>query len=169
VNLTVTPKISPDGFVKMELGTTNSAISSSTVEINSSATVPIINERRASTTVTVQSGQTVVIGGLIGTVDDVRNKKTPFFGDIPGLGALFRSSTKKTERRELLIMLTPQVLTSNHDQPARILDIGSNSRDMLDRSTLRETKQNDEMKNRLIDPLYPNGRNLGRTNAPAKL
>ena len=168
VNLTVTPRITGDGFVKIDVGATNSSLSSSSVEINERATVPIINERRASTTVTVQSGQTVVIGGLIGTVDDVRNKKTPFFGDIPGLGALFRSSTKKTERRELLIMLTPQVLTSNHDQPARILDIGSSSRDMLDRSTLRDTKQNDEMKNRLIDPLYPNGRNLGRTNAPAK-
>jgi type II secretory pathway component GspD/PulD (secretin) len=85
VNLTVTPRITGEGFVKIDVGATNSSISSSTVQINDRATVPIINERRASTTVTVQSGQTVVIGGLIGTVDDIRNKKTPFLGDIPGL------------------------------------------------------------------------------------
>jgi type II secretory pathway component GspD/PulD (secretin) len=169
VNLTVTPRITGDGFVKIDVGATNSSLSSSSVEINERATVPIINERRASTTVTVQSGQTVVIGGLIGTVDDVRNKKTPFLGDIPGIGFFFRSTSKKSERRELLIMLTPQVLTSNHDQPARIVDIGRHSREQLDPSILRETKQNDPMKNRLLDPLYPDGRKSGRTNAPAKL
>jgi general secretion pathway protein D len=54
VNLSVTPKISPDGFVTMEIGTTNSALSSSSVQINEFATVPIINQRRANTTVSVQ-------------------------------------------------------------------------------------------------------------------
>jgi type II secretion system protein D len=169
VNLSVTPRITGEGFVKIDVGATNSSISSSSVQINDRATVPIINERRASTTVTVQSGQTVVIGGLIGTVDDIRNKKTPFFGDIPGLGFFFRSSTKKSERRELLIMLTPQVLTSNHDQPAKIVDIGRSSRDQLDTSTLRDTKQNDLLKKKLLNPLYPDDKSGSRTNAPSSL
>ena len=64
VNLTVTPKISPDGFVKLDLGTTNSSLGSSDVKINASATVPVINQRRANTTVSVQNGQTIIIGGL---------------------------------------------------------------------------------------------------------
>ena len=116
VNLTVTPKISPDGFVKMELGTTNSALSSSTVEINSSAVVPIINQRRANTTVSVQSGQTIIIGGLISTTDDKRVKKMPVLGDIPYVGALFRSTKSTRERKELLIFLTPLVLANNQDK-----------------------------------------------------
>ena len=167
VNLTVTPRITGDGFVKIDVGATNSSISSSSVAINDKATVPIINERRATTTVTVQSGQTVVIGGLIGTVDDLRRKKTPFFGDIPVVGFFFRSNNKKSERRELLIMLTPQVLTSDHDQPAVITDISAKSRETLDQSNLRTTKRTDGLKNQLVNPLFPADKASKQTNAPA--
>ena len=167
VNLTVTPRITGEGFVKIDVGATNSSLSSSSVEINDKATVPIINERRASTTVTVQSGQTVVIGGLIGTVDDVRRKKTPFLGDIPGVGFFFRSSSKKSERRELLIMLTPQVLTANHEQEPKITTIGNYSTRMLEKSTLRGAERKDPLKTQLMDSIFPNDINASKTNAPA--
>src|ERR1051325_6938139 len=107
VTLQVTPGIGADGAVRMEIMTTNSALSSSTVSIpsgSSSVSVPIINERRASTFVSVQSGQSILIGGLIETSEDNRVKKVPFLGDIPGLGALFRSRTKIENRKELLIL-----------------------------------------------------------------
>ena len=167
VNLTVTPRITGEGFVKIDVGATNSSLASSSVEINDKATVPIINERRASTTVTVQSGQTVVIGGLIGTVDDIRRKKTPFFGDIPGVGFFFRSTSKKSERRELLIMLTPQVLTANHEQEAKITTIGNYSTRMLEKSTLRGAERKDPLKAQLLDPIFPADPNGTKTNAPA--
>jgi len=167
VNLTVTPRITGEGFVKIDVGATNSSLASSSIEINNKATVPIINERRASTTVTVQSGQTVVIGGLIGTVDDVRRKKTPFLGDIPGVGFFFRSSTKKSERRELLIMLTPQVLMANHEQEPKITTIGNYSTRMLEKSTLRGAERKDPLKIQLMDSIFPNDINASKTNAPA--
>jgi type II secretion system protein D len=167
VNLTVTPRITGEGFVKIDVGATNSSLASSSVEINDKATVPIINERRASTTVTVQSGQTVVIGGLIGTVDDIRRKKTPFLGDIPGVGFFFRSSSKKSERRELLIMLTPQVLTANHEQEPKITTIGNYSTRMLEKSTLRGAERKDPLKIQLMDSIFPNDINASKTNAPA--
>ena len=99
----------------MEISTTNSALTSSSVDIpagtgGSTVAMPIINERRASTSVSVQSGQSILIGGLIETMQDDRTKKVPYLGDIPGLGVLFRSKTKVTNRKELLILLTPQVL-----------------------------------------------------------
>jgi len=168
VNLTVTPRITGEGFVKIDVGATNSSLASSSVEINDKATVPIINERRASTTVTVQSGQTVVIGGLIGTVDDLRRKKTPFFGDIPGIGFFFRSTSKKSERRELLIMLTPQVLTGNHDQEPKVTTIGNFSTRMLEKSTLRSAERKDPLKDQLLEPIFPRGPESSKTNAPAE-
>lgn len=153
VNMTVTPKISPDGFVRIEISTTNSALSSSSIDINKSATVPIINQRRANTTVTVQSGQTVIIGGLIETVDDRRIKKVPVLGNIPGLGALFRSSATSRERKELLILLTPQVLVNSTN-----LVTGRNyeevTRENLDRSRIKDQKR-DALQKEVLEPLYP--------------
>ncbi len=154
VNLQVTPRIAPDGFVKLEVGTTNSSLSSTSVEINQNATVPIINERRASTTVSVPDGQTVVIGGLISSSDDIRKKKVPLLGDIPYLGAVFRSTKKKTERRELLIMLTPQILGGADDETARSALDGS-VRQQLDRSSIRDIKKPDALQKGLLDPLFP--------------
>jgi type II secretion system protein D len=151
VNLSVTPKISSDGFVRMEVGTTNSDLSSSTVDIPSGNEVlklPIILQRKASTTVSVQSGQTVIIGGLIGTVDDIRTVKVPVLGDIPGLGVLFRTRTKTTERRELLIFLTPQVLLSATDVKA-LMD------KQMEGSQFKTQLKRDAIQKRLLDPIIP--------------
>jgi type II secretory pathway component GspD/PulD (secretin) len=153
INLTVTPKISPDGFVKIDLTTTNSALSSSSIEINKNATVPIINQRRANTTVTVQSGQTVIIGGLIESTDDRRVKKVPVLGNIPALGALFRSSTSTRNRKELLILLTPQVLVNPID-PVLPRPIEEVTRENLDRSHIKDQKR-DELQKEILEPLYP--------------
>ncbi|MSU34703.1 MAG: hypothetical protein EXS36_06250 [Pedosphaera sp.] len=156
VNLTVTPKISPDGFVKMEIGTTNSSLSSSNIEINKSASVPIINQRKANTTVSVQSGQTVVIGGLIGTVEDRRIKKTPVLGTIPVIGALFRSTHTSRNRKELLILLTPQILTQARTTHPLIRSIENVTREQLDQSQIKDEFKRDKLQKRILDPLYPN-------------
>ena len=163
VNLTVTPKISPDGFVKMELGTTNSAISSSTVEINRSATVPIINQRRANTTVSVQSGQTIIIGGLISTTDDKRVKKMPILGDIPYVGALFRSTKSTRERRELLIFLTPVVMSNNQD-PVPLSDPYKVTQEVIRNSRVRKELKPDEYQRPILEPIWPED---APTNSPA--
>lgn len=153
VNLTVTPKISSDGFVKMEIGTTNSDISSSSVQINNSSTVPIINQRKASTTVSAQSGQTIIIGGLISTSDDRRVKKVPVLGDIPYLGVLFRSSSTVHQRKELLILLTPQVL-ENPQTPVALRSPNSVTREELDSTGFRSFLSGDASQRRLLEPLY---------------
>lgn len=154
VNLSVTPKISPDGMVKMDIGTTNSALSSSSVEINASATVPIINQRRATTTVSVPSGQTILIGGLIATTDDKRTRKVPWLGDIPVLGAMFRKSNNTRERKELLVLLTPQILGNNTEATAA-KDIEKVTREQLDRSRIKDEIQRDDLQRQVLDPLYP--------------
>jgi type II secretion system protein D len=154
VNLRVTPRIAPDGFVKLEVGTTNSTVSSSTVQINQDADVPIINQRVASTTVSVQSGQSILIGGLIGTIDDKRVRKIPFLGDIPVVGYLFRSNRNRQERRELLILLTPQIL-SKHEAIAKTTDVRTMTDEQLSKSRIKDEIQRDEIQKQLLDPLFP--------------
>ena len=165
VNLTVTPRITGDGFVRIDVATTNSSISTTQVQINPNATVPIIDERLATTTVSVQSGKTVVIGGLISSTANSRNKKVPLLGRIPGLGKLFSSSAVKDEKRELLIFLTPQILaheiTTNEFQST--LNPTDFSKDELKKSPLSEEMKFDDMKKQLLKPL------LQETNKPSSL
>jgi len=137
----------------MDVGITNSDISTSKVQINSSSSVPIINQRRANTTVTAQSGQTIVIGGLISTSDTKNVSKLPWLGDVPVLGVLFRSSTVTKQRKELLILLTPQVI-SNIQTPVPLMDPRELTREVLDESVLKTEAGGDKMKHRIIDPLY---------------
>ena len=110
--LRVTPRINPDGFVKMQVAPEISSLSTSTVDISEGVSAVVINTRQAETTVSVQDGHTIVLGGLITTKDEDREEKVPILGDIPLLGLLFRSTIVIKERTELLIILTPHVLTS---------------------------------------------------------
>lgn len=161
VELKVVPRISPDGFVKMDVGPRISQLTSSDVDLGRGAKAPIINERSATTTVSVQSGQSILIGGLISTSDDKRSSQMPLLGKIPYLGALFRSHKRTESRTELLIILTPQVLVKGEDI-SKSLDAKSITREQLDRSTINEGINNDPLQRQMLDPLYPDR----KTNSP---
>ncbi len=148
VILTVTPKISPDGFVKMEVEPTVSQITSSQVSISPGVNVPIIAQRKATTTVSVQNGQSVIIGGLISTSDDRRRSKIPFLGNIPYLGVLFRSSHEISDRKELLIILTPQLLLTSDD--SRRL-----TKEELRRTTIKDEIRRDKLQQQILEPILP--------------
>ncbi len=154
VILTVTPRISPDGYVRMDVAPSISDLSSSTVTIAKGEDFPIINQRTATTTVTVKSGQSVLIGGLIGTIDDVRTKKVPLLGDIPGLGALFRSRSKNEIRKELLVVLTPQILLKGEGQGTSLDPKAFTDRE-LQESTINRDLQRDPLQRRVLDPILP--------------
>ena len=155
VSLKVTPRISPDGFVKMDVAPKVSQLSSSTVQVSKGFTVPIINQRSATTTVSVQSGQSILIGGLISSTDDARTKRFPFLGRIPVLGALFRSSKKTETRVELLVMLTPQVLVKSPDA-GTTRDAKAVTREQLDKSSIQREFKGDNLQQQMLEPLYPN-------------
>ncbi len=108
--LEVVPSISADGFVRMEITPEISTLSDRTTEIDTNFAAPIITQRRVETTVTVKDGQTVVIGGLMQSTDQLRKTKVPFLGDIPLLGVLFRSQKQSSVKTELLVILTPYVI-----------------------------------------------------------
>ncbi len=116
--MNVTPSISPDGFVRLEIAPSISSVSARTTQISEDFEAPIITERKVETTVTVKDGQTVVIGGLIQTVGEERVWKLPFFGDIPLVGNLFKSTERSNVKTELLVVLRPVVIPG--DGPAAI-------------------------------------------------
>ena len=112
VILSVVPSINPDGYVRMVVRPTFSKLSADTDTPAPGVTTPRIYQRTADTTVTVRDGQTIVIGGLINESYENYEDKVPLLGDIPLLGMLFKSVREKLIRTELVIVLTPHVITS---------------------------------------------------------
>ena len=156
IQLEVTPRINPDGIVKMDVSPTISALASSSVEISTGFTVPIINSRSATTAVSVQDGQTIVIGGLISTEDNQRVTKIPWLGDIPYIGALFKRTKKTRVRSELLIILTPHVI----NDPGEAEKF---SRENIDSSNIFEQFQDTETERnktqqRILESIKPKAR-----------
>ncbi|MBI1290758.1 hypothetical protein GC173_05885 [bacterium] len=114
--LTVTPSISPEGLVEMEVAPEISTLTSQTVPITDTTNAQVIAKRSASTRVVVADGKTVVIGGLMEDNFTESVRKLPLLGDIPVLGPLLFSRTiKNKSKTELLIFLTPSVVTGIED------------------------------------------------------
>jgi len=120
--LGVTPRISPDGLVvmevdaeKSELGPEDEGIPISITESGEVVRSPIINTTVAQTTVSARSGQTVILGGLITKNRGVISRRVPYLGDIPVLGSLFRYDSVTDGRTELLIILTPYIVRRAED------------------------------------------------------
>jgi general secretion pathway protein D len=107
--LEVTPHITQDGLVEMQVLPEISTITGDTVPISENINAPVFAKRSAETFVVVPDGQTVVIGGLMEDQMIESTKKVPILGDIPLLGMAFRHKTKTKAKTELLIFLTPTV------------------------------------------------------------
>ena len=110
LSLTVTPQITPDDKIIMDLHVSKDNVG----DLVASATggfVPSIDTRAIETQVLVNDGQTIVLGGIYETERRETVNKVPFLGDIPGIGVLFRSTLKESNKSELLIFVTPKILT----------------------------------------------------------
>ncbi|MDP3022686.1 MAG: pilus (MSHA type) biogenesis protein MshL [Sulfuricurvum sp.] len=111
VLLDITPEISNDGSITLRI---NPSISEVASQLKTDGTVrdmpPDLSRRQMSSVVTVKDGSTVIMGGLIGTRNDMTGNKIPLLGDIPVLGWLFKSEgiTKKTE--EMVIIIEPHIV-----------------------------------------------------------
>jgi len=116
--LKVTPTITEDGKIAMELNPEVSehiddyqlTVIQGTTQIP--YTVPVIDTRSADTKVVIGNGQTLIIGGLIKEKNTEGETKVPLLGDIPGLGWLFKSKKKTKDKTELLIFVSPTIVTS---------------------------------------------------------
>ena len=115
--LGVTPRISPDGMVVMEIDAEKSEVGNERdgipISVSNDGTVirsPRVDVTTAQTTVSAASGQTIVIGGLITNSNQSLSRKVPWLGDLPLVGKLFRYDGYTNRRTELLIILTPHVI-----------------------------------------------------------
>lgn len=108
VRLSVIPTINDDGYVTMKVKPEISSILGYVIS-SSNNRIPIIDTNVAETTVIAKDGATVIIGGLGREEKTESTEQFPFLGNIPGLGVLFRNSTKGTVRVELVVMLTPVI------------------------------------------------------------
>ena len=104
LGLTVTPQITPDDKLVLDVNITQDSFSS--------ADNSTINTKQIQTNVLLENGETVVIGGIYEQTQSESTSKVPVLGDIPLLGALFRKKNRLDNRTELLIFLTPRIVDS---------------------------------------------------------
>ena len=105
LGLKVTPEITPGNKVILNLTVNQDKLSSINVD-----GVPVIQTREIGTQVLVNNGQTIVLGGIYEQNDSKDVERIPFLGSLPVVGGLFRSQITKSQRRELLIFVTPQIV-----------------------------------------------------------
>jgi type IV pilus assembly protein PilQ len=109
LSLKVTPQITPDNRIILDLDVKKDTIGTITVA-SGGVNVPSIDTREIATQVLVNDGQTVVLGGILETEHRDAQTKVPFLGDIPVLGALFKEQNKTNNKDELLIFVTPKIV-----------------------------------------------------------
>jgi general secretion pathway protein D len=110
VTLRLTPQINQQGNIRLELFQENSTLVEGTGD---QQYAPTTLKRSAKTTVTVKDGNNIVIGGLIGDTISGGNSGIPILKDIPLLGHLFKTSSRKTEKTNLYIFLTPRIIDTD--------------------------------------------------------
>jgi type II secretory pathway component GspD/PulD (secretin) len=123
VMISVVPNINDDGFISLKIkAEINSVID--TLITPTKNQIPIIDTSLAETTVMVKDGSTVIIGGLRKEQEVESTTQTPFFGSIPFLGNLFKVKSKQKDRTELLLILTPRIITGE------VLVTGADKKDL---------------------------------------
>ena len=108
LSLRVTPQITPDDRVIMDLTVTQDTIGQFINLLGSS--VPSIDTQEVTTQVLVDNGETVVLGGVYRRETRDESQRVPFFGDLPYVGFLFKQSVNVDEKQELLIFVTPKII-----------------------------------------------------------
>lgn len=110
ITLSILPKISPNGSINMRVRPRLSTIASTQTDSNNNLITLLSRREALAQNIKLQDGETFILGGLIQETDTDSASKVPFFGDLPIVGALMRSSAKNKNRSELLIMLTPHII-----------------------------------------------------------
>lgn len=105
LELKVTPNITPDDRISMKLDIKQDSLGSTNVN-----GAPTIDTTQIKTNVLISNGETVVLGGIFQSTELVQEVKTPFLGDIPYIGRLFKRTSHIQDKTEILIFITPRIL-----------------------------------------------------------
>jgi type II secretory pathway component GspD/PulD (secretin) len=116
VSLAVKPRISDDGFISMAIRPEMSAV---VRNYAAHFMVPVVQRSYAETTVMIKDGETIIIGGMIQNQKGREGSRVPLLGGIPVLGRLFRSDSESSETREMIVFLTPRIISG--DEPVQLM------------------------------------------------
>jgi general secretion pathway protein D len=137
VVLEVTPRVNSGGYVTMDLNqSVSTVVPTSTSQIDS----PTFQQRRLNSTVSVKTGETILLGGLIQQTDSRQQQGIPILHDIPGIGPLFGSHTNGTGRTELIMLMTPHVISNEADSRGLTARIEQQFQGVLDNSTFAKPR-----------------------------
>lgn len=104
----MTPSVNPDNRISLELNIAKSTITN--------ATTGSLDTNTVTTNVIVENGGTVVIGGFSRENDNQTQERVPFLGDLPYVGFLFKTTSKVQSRSELLVFITPRIISDSLTQ-----------------------------------------------------
>ena len=105
LKLEVTPQITPEGSIILDLDVNKDSVGRETFLGFA------IDTKHIQTQVLIENGGTVVIGGIFEMSERTTETKVPFFGDLPAVGNLFKSRSKETEKKELIVFITPKIVS----------------------------------------------------------
>jgi MSHA type pilus biogenesis protein MshL len=108
--LSITPQISEDGWVSLDISPVLTSLVGVELSPSETTTAPVLDIKQASTLVRVKDGATVVMGGLIQNARSRTLRKVPVVGDIPILGKLFQGRYDASQKKELVIFITPRIV-----------------------------------------------------------
>ena len=111
--LTITPRISDGGLITMELQIEKSDVNEKALPLGNLQNIPVFTKKTAKTVLSVLTGQTIVIGGLIEESKNVTKSGIPLLSKIPILGALFGRQEYTITKSELVLLLTPHIITDH--------------------------------------------------------
>ncbi|OHB87889.1 MAG: pilus (MSHA type) biogenesis protein MshL [Planctomycetes bacterium RIFCSPHIGHO2_12_FULL_52_36] len=125
VTMDVTPQISQDGFITMNIHpSVTEQVGETTVSTpTASATAPILDVRETDTVIRVKDGETIAIGGLMQDKKNLNENQVPVLGKIPGLGFLFKEVDNKKSKRDMVIFLTPTIVAGERVEDLATEDI----------------------------------------------
>src|SRR5262249_36293414 len=125
----VKPQINESGNVTMDISQEISQAGANTV---SAIVAPVIGKSAVTSTVVVEDGQTIALGGFIRENVDLERNRIPLIGRLPGAGILFGNTSNSKSRSELIVLITPHVLRTHADADAATDEL---------KAKLREIKQ----------------------------
>ncbi len=140
ITLRITPQISEGGMVRLDIFEEVSALVQNAL-INANQLGPVTTIRSATTSVVVRDKQTVVIGGLISDGTDNRESSIPFLSDVPVLGNLFRTTSGRREKINLLIFLTPHIIRDAKEHRDKSLEDRDEMKGFMQEQGIRYRKR----------------------------
>jgi general secretion pathway protein D len=139
VTLKVTPQINEDSFIRLKVEESVKAVVSQTA-LQGTVLAPTTTYRTAKTAITVKDGETAVIGGLIEARLDRGKTQTPCLGNIPALGWLFKNTSDRDDKTNLMVFLTPRVART----PEEVNTIYDQKRGYMDKEEEKALKAQEE-------------------------